>query len=63
MERSGRSGYFVSKCSCCSRGCIEDLDHLLVHSDIATHVWEYFGKACGVRCVSNQNLFARQGMW
>ncbi|KAF6167467.1 hypothetical protein GIB67_031668 [Kingdonia uniflora] len=35
----------ASKCCCCANGNVEGADHLFIHSNIATQMWNYFSKA------------------
>ena len=40
--------HLASKCLCCYEGANETLKHVFSEGQVATEVWNYFGRICGV---------------
>ena len=48
----------ASKCNCCNRPQMETLNHLFIHSDPASFLWNKVSSIFGLNLVSNEGLLS-----
>ncbi|MQM15042.1 hypothetical protein Taro_047980 [Colocasia esculenta] len=49
----------VSKCSCCSTPSVEDLNHLFIHNELATSLWQWAAVLLNIHLSNHDNITCR----
>ncbi|XP_042964656.1 uncharacterized protein LOC122298876 [Carya illinoinensis] len=53
----------VSRCECCTQGCVEDQDHVLVYGRIAADIWRWVSLQLGMPYDSQRSWRATMELW